>query len=137
MDATLFKGAAMWPALLVSAATGLGLGLARLKVMAVIVATVIVSFIAATIGVVFSLQWGTIALTVIADVTILQSSYLIAGLLSEAPSPRAAPRTNLRPDLVRAVQLAIGEELRNQFRISHNLPRQLRTRMKQFEAQYG
>src|SRR5438067_12815503 len=100
----------MWTAfLLSSSATGLALGLARLKVLALIPATIVLSLTAA-IG--FGLRWGTIALTVVAAATILQSSYLIGGLLSEAPSPRAAPRTSLRPDLVRAAQFAVGEELR-------------------------
>jgi hypothetical protein len=86
----------MWPALLLtSSATGLVLGLARLKVLVLIPATIVLSLTAIG-GVVFGLRWGTIALTVIAAATILQSSYLIGGLLSGAPSPRAARRTNLR-----------------------------------------
>jgi hypothetical protein len=128
----------MWPALLLgSSATGLALGLARLKVWALIPATIVLSLTAAIGGVVFGLRWGTIALIVIAAVTILQSSYLIGGLLSEAPSPRAAPRTSLRPDLIRAAQLAIGEELRIEFERPYELPRQLRTRMKQLAVRYG
>jgi hypothetical protein len=128
----------MWPALLLgSSATGLALGLARLKVLALIPATIVLSLTAAIGGVVFGLRWGTIALIVIAAVTILQSSYLIGGLLSEAPSPRAAPRTSLRPDLIRAAQFAIGEELRIEFERPHELPRQLRTRMKQLAVRYG
>ena len=86
----------MWSLLLTSSATGLALGLARLKVLALIPATIVVSLTAGIGGVVFGLPWGMIALTVIAAATILQSSYLIGGLLSEAPSPRAARRTNLR-----------------------------------------
>jgi hypothetical protein len=128
----------MWPALLLgSSATGLALGLARLKVLALIPATIVLSLTAAIGGVVFGLRWGTIALIVIAAATILQSSYLIGGLLSEAPSPRAAPRTSLRSDLIRAAQFAIGEELRLEFETPHELPRQLRTRMKQLAVRYG
>jgi hypothetical protein len=114
----------MWPALLLgSSATGLALGLARLKVLALIPATFVLSLTAAIGGVVFGLRWGTIA--------------LIGGLLSDVPSPRAAPRTSLRPDLIRAAQFAIGEELRTQFQMPHDLPRQLRTRMKQLAVRYG
>jgi hypothetical protein len=128
----------MWPAVLLSSsATGLALGLARLKVFAVIPATIVLSLTAAIGGVVFGLRWGTIALVVIAAATILQSSYLIGGLLSEAPSQRAAPRASLRPDLIRAAQFAIGEELRTQFQTPHDLPRQFRTRMKQLAVRYG
>ena len=126
----------MWPALLLgSSATGLALGLARLKVVALIPATIVLLLTAVIGGGVFGLRWGTIALTVIAAATILQSSYLIGGLLSEAPSPRAG--VNLRPDLIRAAQFAIGEELRTQFQTPHDLPRQLRTRMKQLAVRYG
>ena len=128
----------MWPAfLLSSSATGLALGLARLKVLALILATIVLLLTAAIGGVVFGLRWGTIALTVVAATTILQSSYLIGGLLSQAPRPRSAASTSLRPDLVRAAQFAIGEELRTQFPTPHDLPRQLRTRMKQLAVRYG
>jgi hypothetical protein len=82
--------------LLCSSASGLALGLARLKVLALIPATIILSLTAAVAGVVFGLGWSTITLTVIAGATILQTSYLIGGLLSEAPSPGAAPGTSLR-----------------------------------------
>jgi hypothetical protein len=128
----------MWPALLLgSSATGLALGLARLKVLALIPATIVLSLTAVVGGVIFGLRWGTIALTVVAAATILQSSYLIGGLLSEAPSPRPAPRTSLRADLIRAAQFAIGEELRTEFQTPHDLPRQLRTRMKRLAVRYG
>jgi hypothetical protein len=81
----------MWPALLLtSSAIGLELGLARLKVLALIPATIVLS-LSAIGGIAFGLRWGTIALTVIAAVTILQSSYLIGGLLCEASTPHAAP----------------------------------------------
>jgi hypothetical protein len=128
----------MWSVLLLcSSATGLGLGLARLKVLALIPATIILSLTAAIGGIVFGLRWGMIALGVIAGTTILQSSYLIGGILSEAPSPRAAPRTSLRLDLIRAAQFAIGEELRTEFQTPREMPRQLRTRMKQLAVRYG
>jgi hypothetical protein len=128
----------MWQALLFfSSASGLALGLARLKVFALIPATFILSLAAAAGGIISGLRSGMIALTVIAGATILQSSYLIGGFLSEAPSPRAAPRTNLRPDLIRAAQFAIGQELRTQFQTPHGLPRQLRTKVKKLAVRYG
>jgi hypothetical protein len=77
----------MWPALLLgSSARGLALGLARLKVLALIPVTIVLSLTAAIGGIVSGLRWGMIALGAIAGTTILQSSYLIRGLLSEAPS---------------------------------------------------
>jgi hypothetical protein len=84
----------MWPALLLtSSAIGLAQGLARLKVLALIPVTILLSLTAAMGGFVFDLRWGTIAITVFAAVTILQSSYLIGGFLSEEPSQREARRT--------------------------------------------
>jgi hypothetical protein len=128
----------MWPALLLcSSATGLALGLARLKVLALIPATIVLSLTAVIGGVVFGLRWGTIPVTVIVGTTILQASYLIGGLLSEAPSPRPAPRASLRLDLIRAAQFAIGEELRTQLQTPREMPRQLRTRMKRLAVRYG
>jgi hypothetical protein len=132
------RGAAMWLALLLfSSASGLVLWLARLKVFALIPATMIFALFAVSGGIALKLHWGTIAFTVIASATILQASYLIAGLLSEAPSPRLAPCITLRPDLVRAAQIAIGEELRIHFRTSNNLPRQVRSRVEQLAVLYG
>jgi hypothetical protein len=129
----------MWLALLLisSSATGLALALVQLRVFALIPATIIFSLIT-TIGcVVIGLQWGAIAFTVIANATILQSSYLIAGLLSEASTTRAVSRTNLRTDLIRAGQLAIGEELPTHFQTPHDLPSPLRTRVEQLALRYG
>jgi membrane protein DedA with SNARE-associated domain len=121
----------MWPAVLLSSsATGLALGLARLKVLALIPATIVLWLTAAVSGTVFGLRWGTIALTMIATAAIVQCSYLIGGLLSEVPSQRAVPRPSLRLESIRAAQFAIGEELRTQFQMPHNLPRQLRSRVK-------
>jgi hypothetical protein len=127
----------MWPVLLLcSSASGLALGIARLKVWALIPATIILSLTAAVGGIVYGLRWGTIA-AVIVGATILQSAYLIGGLLSETPNPRAAHRTSLRLDLIRAAQFAIGEELRTEFQSPHNLPRQLQIRMNQLAVRYG
>jgi membrane protein DedA with SNARE-associated domain len=128
----------MWPALLLcSSAIGLALGLARLKVFALIPATLILSLAVPIVGVETGLHWGMIVLSVIAAATIVQSSYLIGAILSEAPSPRAAPHTSLRLDLIRAAQFAIGAELRTQLQTPHDLPRQLRTRMRQLAVRYG
>jgi hypothetical protein len=106
--------------------------------LALILATIIFSLTAAMGGIVFGLHWGTIALIVIANATILQSSYVIAGLsaalLSEPRRPRGAPRRSLRPHLVRAAQFAIGEELRTHFQTPSHLPRLLRIRMEKLAA---
>jgi len=123
--------------LLCSSATGLALGLARLKVLVLISATIAFSLTAAIGGIVFGLRWDRMALTVIASGTILQSSYFIAGYFSEFPRPRTTLRTSLRPDLVRMAQSAIGEELRAYFQVPHKLPRLLQTKVNQLAARYG
>lgn len=130
----------MWPALLFcSSASGLALGLARLKVWPLIPATIILALIAGVSGVMSGLHWGSTAVMVFATAAILQFSYVIVGLLSEveAPSPRVAPRASLRLDLIRAAQFAIGEELRIQFQTPPVMPSQLRTRMKQLAIRYA
>jgi hypothetical protein len=129
----------MWPALLLisGSATGLALGLARLKAFVLIPATIIISLLT-TIGCFFlGLRWGATILSVMANATMLQTSYLITGLLSEVPLPRPVARPDLRIDLIRAAQLAIGGELRNYFEKPHELPSSLRTSMKQLALRYG
>jgi hypothetical protein len=128
----------MWPPLLLcSSVIGLALGLARLKVLALVPATIVLSLATAAGGFEFGLRWDVIAVAIIAGATILQSSYLIGGLLSEAPSARAAASSSLRLDLIRAAQFAIGEELRTQFQTPRELPGQLLTRMNQLAVRYG
>jgi hypothetical protein len=126
----------MWPAVLLSSsATGLALGLARLKVLAFIPATIILSLTAAIGGIVYGMGHHRPGRDCHRNsIAILLSHW---GLLSEAPSPRATPRTDLRHDLIRAAQFAIGEELRTQFQTPRELPRQLRTRMEQLAVRYG
>jgi hypothetical protein len=128
----------VWPVLLLcSSATGLALGLARLKVFALIPATIVWSLTAVVAGVLFGVHWGTTAVTLVGGAAILQFSYLVVGLLSEAPKPSATPRASLRLDLIRTAQFAIGEELRSQFQIPGDMPRQLRTTMNQLVVRYG
>jgi hypothetical protein len=55
----------------------------------------------------------------------------------EALKLRAIVRTNLRLDLIRAAQFAIGEELRTEFEAPHKLPSELRTRMEELAVRHG
>jgi hypothetical protein len=48
--------------------------------------------------------------------------------------PRATVAQACEPDLIRAAQFAIGEELRTEFQTSHELPGELRTRMEELDA---
>jgi hypothetical protein len=57
--------------------------------------------------------------------------------ISETLKLRAIGRTNLRSDLIRAAQFAIGEELRAEFQAPHELPSELRTRMVELAVRHG
>jgi hypothetical protein len=93
----------MWPALLFcSSASGLALGLARLKVWPLIPGTIIFALIAGVSGVMSGLHWGSTAVMVFATAAILQFSYVIAGLLycrtsvrSRSPEPPCGPSREL------------------------------------------
>jgi hypothetical protein len=50
---------------------------------------------------------------------------------------RAIVRTSSRSDLIRAAQFGIGEELRTEFQVPHELPSELRTRMEELAVRHG
>ena len=120
--------------LLVAVAAGAACGLARLKVWALIPATAIYSMIAIIEGIVTGLGAGAIALTLLIGATFLQLFYLIAWIFLEEPA--LAPRP-LRPELVRVMQSAIGQELRMRYRLPQDLPQELGVRVAQLKALYG
>ena len=51
--------------------------------------------------------------------------------------PRATVAQACEPDLIRAAQFAIGEELRTEFQTPHELPGELRTRMEELAVRHG
>ena len=57
--------------------------------------------------------------------------------ISEALRTRVIVRTSLRSDLIRAAQFGIGEELRTEFQVPHELPSELRTRMEELAVRHG
>jgi hypothetical protein len=123
--------------LLVAVAAGATCGLARLKILVLIPVTTI--FLAVTVieGRANGLGMGTIVLMLFVGATFSQAGYLIGWLLFEerelpAPRPKALP-----PELVHAMQSAIGEELRMRYPLPQDLPPQLRVRMAQLKARYG
>ena len=130
--------------LLVAVAAGVACGLARLNVWSLIPATAVYLVITVIEGIVTGLGAGTIALTLFIGATVLQLCYLIGWLLFEEQKRRTpaqqrsalAPRP-LRPELVRAMQSAIGEELRMRYRLLQDLPQQLDIRVSQLQARYG
>ena len=99
--------------LLVAVAAGVAGGLARLKVWALIPATAIYSMITIIEGMVAGLGAGKITITFLIGAAFLQLFYLIGWLLSQEQKRRVPAPRSLRPELVRAMQSAIGQELRS------------------------
>jgi hypothetical protein len=87
--------------------------------------------------IVTSLGAARIALTLFIGATFLQLFYLIGWLLFEEQKRRAPAPRPLRPELVRAMQSAIGQELRMRYRLAQNLPEELGVRVAQLTARYG
>jgi hypothetical protein len=123
--------------LLVAVAAGAACGAARLKVWALIPAAAIYSMITITDGIVTGLGAGTITLTVFIGATFLEFFYLVGCVLfEEQERPAPAPRS-LRPEFVRAMQSAIGQELRMRYPLPQDLPPELGDRVAQLTARYG
>jgi hypothetical protein len=90
----------MWPALLLcSSASGLALGLARLKVWALIPATTVLSLTVAIGGAMFGLRWGMIALTVIAAAHNIAILLPDRGTAFRGPKPASGPAHKLATGL--------------------------------------
>src|ERR1700690_250203 len=95
--------------LLVAVAAGVAGGLARLKVWALIPATAIYSMITIIEGMVAGLGAGKITITFLIGAAFLQLFYLVGWLLSQEQKRRVPAPRSLRPELVRAMQSAIGQ----------------------------
>jgi hypothetical protein len=121
----------------VAVAVGAACGLARLKVLALIPATAIYSMIAIIDGIVAGLGVGATTLTLFIGAAFLQLFYLIGWLLVEEQQRPVHPRRSLRPELVRAMQSVIGQELRMRYRLPQDLPQELGVRIAQLQARYG
>jgi hypothetical protein len=65
--------------------------------------------------------------------------WAVADLFSQgiALRPRATVAQVREPDLIRAAQFAIGEELRTEFQTPHELPSELRTRIEELAVRHG
>lgn len=118
---------------LVGAVAGAVCGLARLNIWAVISVTVLFLIITVINGSVTDLGIGTIGLTFLIGTTLLQLFYLVGSLLSQE---RTLPVSS-RPELVRLVQSAIGQEMRMTLALPVELPPQLEVRLAQLEVRYG
>jgi len=124
----------MWLFLLSSLVVGVllsslvvGVALARLKVWALIPVILIFSMIVVTSGFLSGLKWGTIALTVVAGSALLQLSYLVGASLFAG--------ARLRRELIRTMQSAIGQELRDYFQMPKEVPEEIRLALAELELQ--
>jgi hypothetical protein len=129
----------MWVVLLTSLVLGAACRVARLKVWALIPITFVFSTIIATSSFLSGLKWGTIALTVFAGATFLQLSYLADGLFFATARLRRV-RAHLairRAELLRVMQSAIGQELRDHFQTPTDVPQNIRFVLAELELQNG
>lgn len=116
---------------------GAACGLARLKVWAIIPASTIFSLIVVILGSYLGLRWGRIALTVFSVLMLLQVSYLVGAVLSDAPKPqRVSGHVPPKQELFRTVRTAIAQELRVHFELVpfDDVPPQLRNKLALLET---
>jgi hypothetical protein len=123
--------------LLVAVIAGSVCGSMRLKVWAIIPATAIYSLITIIDGVIAGLGAGIIALRLVIGATVLQLFYLIGSLVFEEQKRRTPSPKPLRPELIHAMQSAIGQGLRIRFPLPQDLPQELSVHVAQLKARYG
>jgi hypothetical protein len=119
----------------IACAAGAACGLARLKVWALIPASVSFAVIAVVLGSNLGLTGGRIILIVFAVLMLLQVSYLIGAVLSETPTRhQVSDRLPGERELLWTVQMAIADELRVYFAPSlDEVPQQLRAKLAMLE----
>lgn len=126
----------MWVVLTLAFAMGAGLGLARLRVWALIPAAITSFLITAIIGSGLGLTLGRIPLVLFAVFTLLQVAYLIGAVLADVPErQRVSDGVPAQQELLRTVQMAIADELRVYFAPSlDDVPQQLRAKLAMLES---
>jgi hypothetical protein len=123
--------------LLVAVAVGAACGLVRLKCWALIPATAIYWGISVIEGIVTGVGVRTITLMLFAGATFLQLFYFIGWLVFDEQKGAAPAPRPLRPELARAMQSAIGQELRMRYRLPQDLPQELGACLGELKARYG
>lgn len=123
--------------LLVGIAAGATCGLARLKIWALIPVIIIFLIITVIEGHLTGLGVGGMALTFFIGNAFLQVGYFIGSFLSEEGEQPASRPMPSRPELVRLVQSAIGQEMRMSWALPVDLPPQLDMRVAELRARYG
>jgi hypothetical protein len=117
----------MWLVLLFSLA--LGAALAGRKPLVLIPATLILLMIVVRVGSLSGFKWGTIALVAAFGAALLQLSYLVGASLF------AAARLPTRRELIRDMQWAIGQELRDYFQAPQDVPQKIRLALAESDLQ--
>jgi hypothetical protein len=125
------------------ALAGALLGL-RFKVFALVAMILIIGLGIVAKGAATSQGFPAIFLTLVAAVSCLQISYLLAGIVgaylpkrATGPAPdlfralRTAIREELKPDLFRALRTAIGNELKTSYPVTDELPPDMISLLKQ------
>lgn len=78
-----------------------------------------------------------VVLTSFIGITFLQGFYLIGSALSQEQTLPVSSPMSLRPEHVRLMQFAIGQEMRMSWALPVDLPPQLEARVTQLQARYG
>jgi cytochrome c oxidase subunit IV len=126
----------MFAVLSVACATATGYGLARLTVWAIIPASIILMMIAVVLGVYLDLPWGRLAIIAFAVLPLLQVSYLISAVLSEAPAHYwiSGPMPQ-KQQLLHTMQASIGGQLQTYFKAPvDGMPPRMRNRLARLDA---
>jgi hypothetical protein len=121
---------------LIAVAVGIACAVVRLNACALVVATIVLSITLIIDGRITGLGGGIIALTLFTGVTLLQVFYLGGWFLIEPERPMMSRKLS-RLEVARAVQTAIGQEMRMSCPFPVDLPPQLESRLAQLQARYG
>jgi len=97
--------------LLVACATGLGCGLARLKVWALIPASNVFGVIAVVLGSYLGHTVGGIALTAFLGLTLLQVAYLIGTVVSDTPTRHRYVKEKGHHSICEAAGVRLGDPI--------------------------
>jgi hypothetical protein len=117
----------MWFVLLSS--LGLGVVSTRLKVLWLIPITLAFSMLVARVGFLSGFHFNAVVLAVIVGAAFLQFSYLLCASLF------ATARLPTQRELLRAMQSAIGQELRDYFQMPQDVPQKIRLILAELELQ--
>jgi hypothetical protein len=121
--------------LLLVAAAGTAIGLARFKVWALIPGAVGFALLTIAVGIALGVRWSATIFTLIAGLTLFELCYLAGIAAAGLPKPRPPPqRVLMNEEQLHAIEIAIGEGLHDHFRLPTDQPRELRAKLARLEA---